>query len=126
FFASRSAIGESRAKDVRRSPARRLPSAAFAFLARKLLGLSFRDSQCGLKLVRASDFNRIAADLKPHGFCFDLALWLALRRAGVAVQEVPVRWTEQPGGHLSPLRHGPGLLRELLALRREHHSDIGL
>ena len=121
FFASRS-CGENRADEVRRDPARRLLAAGFAMAARNLLGFSFGDSQCGFKVVRASDFRRISPGLKPHGFCFDLALWLALRRACVSVREIPVRWEERPGGRLSLPRHGPGILGELWALRREHRT----
>jgi dolichyl-phosphate beta-glucosyltransferase len=121
FFASR-ASSEEPSKEVRREPVRRLLSAIFATIVRCLLGVRVRDSQCGFKIVSASDFRRISAELKPHGFCFDLSLWLALRRAGVTVQEKSVHWEEQPGGHLSLLRHGPGIFKELWALRREYRT----
>jgi len=107
---------------VRRTPLRILSAAAFTGVARLLLGVRIGDSQCGFKVVAASDFLRIENGLRPHGFCFDLALLLALRRSGVVVHEVPVAWDEQPHGHLSLRRHCWGILRALLALRREQRS----
>jgi dolichyl-phosphate beta-glucosyltransferase len=121
WFASRGPLEGSRAP-VRRTPLRKLSSRVFAGIVRLLLGVRFCDSQCGFKVIAAHDFRLIDAGLRPHGFCFDLALLLALRRHAIAVREVAVAWNEQPNGHLSLRRHGPGILRALLALRREERT----
>ncbi|MBC8011320.1 MAG: hypothetical protein H7067_14630, partial [Burkholderiales bacterium] len=121
WFASRAPLAGTSAP-VRRTPLRRLSAGVFAGIVRLLLGVRIGDSQCGFKVIAAADFRRIDAGLHPHGFCFDLALLLALRRHAIAVREVPVAWNEQPHGHLSLRRHGVGILRELIALRREERE----
>ncbi len=107
---------------VSRTPLRRLSAALFAAVTRLLIGVSAGDTQCGFKIVTASAYRRISADLRPHGFCLDLALLLALRRADITVRVEPIAWHEQPDGHLNLRRHGAGILRELLALRREERA----
>jgi dolichyl-phosphate beta-glucosyltransferase len=99
---------------------------------REVLGLLFRglrhllvlggirDTQCGFKLFRADAARALFAEAREDGFVYDVeVLWLA-RRRGIAVAEVPVRWSDDPRSQVAAvpasLSMFAGLLR--LALRR--------
>ncbi|HZP37030.1 MAG TPA: dolichyl-phosphate beta-glucosyltransferase [Methylomirabilota bacterium] len=90
----------------------------FNFLVRRVGAVGVADTQCGFKLFRGP----VAEDLFPRlgtdGFGFDVELLLLARRRGYRVTEVPVNWADQPGSKVSVLRHGPRMLREVLAARR--------
>ena len=70
---------------------RRLASALYHALCRRLLRLGVTDTQSGMKLIRA-DALRYAADrLLVKRFAFDLELLTVIREGGYALAEAPVR-----------------------------------
>jgi dolichyl-phosphate beta-glucosyltransferase len=95
----------------------------FAATARRLLGLSVRDTQCGFKMFRAEVGRELFAQVREPGYLFDLeVLWLAQRR-GLPVAELPIQWRETPGGHFHPVREAPRIFLDLWKLRRRLHRD---
>jgi dolichyl-phosphate beta-glucosyltransferase len=88
----------------------------FALAARRALRLSVRDPQCGFKMFRGDVGRRLFSMLREPGFLFDLELLLLADRLGYAVAEVPVCWSEVPGGHFHPWRALPKVLRGLWRL----------
>jgi len=88
----------------------------FAALARRLLRLPVRDTQCGFKMFRAGVARNIFAELRETGYLFDLeVLGLSVRR-GYKIVEVPIRWADVPGGHFRPLCQLPRILLDLVRL----------
>jgi len=103
-------------QEVARQTIRGLFGRLFAALARRLLRLPVRDTQCGFKMFRAGVARNIFAELRETGYLFDLeVLGLSVRR-GYKIVEVPIRWADVPGGHFRPLRQLPRILLELLRL----------
>ena len=96
---------------------RKVQSLAFRSATRVTLGLRHPDTQAGLKAFTAEVVERILPELTCDGFGFDCELLLALKRAGVAVAELPVRVRYEEG---STTGTGTGLrmLRELWGIRR--------
>ncbi len=109
----------STAHPVQRSTLRQLAGRSFSWLAGKSIGLKLRDSQCGLKIVSSTAFERINTQLQGCGFCFDLELLQALSEPtlGLELIECPVSWNAQPDGKFHALRHTPRMLGQLLKLR---------
>jgi glycosyltransferase involved in cell wall biosynthesis len=91
---------------------------AFGFLARRLLRLPFRDTQCGAKIFRREALHGVLEELELPGWTFDVELLLRLHRRGRRIAEVPItlRSSERPS-QLSFLRVAPRMFRELLLLR---------
>ncbi len=94
------------------------------FGLRKLSGLPFRDTQCGLKLFRAE----VACDIFPRqrldGFAFDIELVMLAMRRGFKVVEVPITWVHESGSKVSLVRDSLRMGRDTLrVLRRLKHSD---
>ena len=93
---------------IERTPLRDLEGRIFASLSSGILGLKFRDTQCGAKLFDSS----LAADVFGRPFisrwCFDVELFARLRdilgpsRMKREVCEVPLkRWTEVAGSKVT-------------------------
>lgn len=92
----------------------------FALLVRVLIGIRFKDTQCGAKVIPGAGYRRIAAGLQERGFVFDVELLLALELAGYSLQELAIPWREMPGGKVHPLRDAWGMLAGLLRIRRRY------
>jgi glycosyltransferase involved in cell wall biosynthesis len=118
---------------ARRPLARELTSAGFASSVRVLMGLPYRDTQCGAKVLRRD----VADDVLPHlgarDLLFDVDLLAAARERGWRVVEIPTVWIDQEGSRVSALRDsrrmGTSLVRlwarrRLRAARRPGWRDV--
>jgi hypothetical protein len=76
------------------------------------------DSQCGFKAFTAQAAGRLFDALSTPGFGFDVELLLLARATGFRIVEVPVNWADQAGSKVGVLRHGPGMLWQILRARR--------
>jgi dolichyl-phosphate beta-glucosyltransferase len=101
-----------------RSLLRGLAGRLFALLARRTLRLKVRDTQCGFKMFRGDAGRRLFALVRESGYLFDLELLALAQRLGYRIAEVPINWTEIPGGHISLARVLPRVLVGLPRLRR--------
>jgi dolichyl-phosphate beta-glucosyltransferase len=103
---------------ARRQPLPRDSMGRMFNLALRALGLtSFRDTQCGFKLVDGVLARRLAAEQRLDGFAFDVELLARAARYGVTIAEVPVRWYHMEASRVRPLRHGVQMLRDALRVR---------
>ena len=103
---------------TQRQPARRqLFGRIFNLLLRLVLGLQFKDTQCGFKA-----FTRHAAAVvfrlqNVERWGFDPELLYIAKHFGLRVVEVPVIWAHRAGTHIHPLRDGLRMFREVLRVR---------
>jgi glycosyltransferase involved in cell wall biosynthesis len=84
----------------RRSLARRLSSAGFAFGVRKLFRLPYTDTQCGAKVLRSDVVEGCVPFISSRDFLFDVDLLLVARRLGFNIVEIPTIWIDQDGSKL--------------------------
>lgn len=115
LFASR--MGQF-GRRVHRQWQRRLIGHVFGSLVSTLLHISIHDSQCGLKLAPRSAYERIAPNLRIHGFAFDVELLAALHDDGTPFREVPIEWFETPGGHVHLIRDSYRMARDVWRVRQ--------
>jgi dolichyl-phosphate beta-glucosyltransferase len=114
LFASRmKMLGRS----VHRQFKRHLLGRIYATLVSELLGIPVYDSQCGLKIIPAAAYQRIASRLVIHGFAFDVDLMTNLLDSGTPVLEIPIDWHEEPGGKVRLLRDSWFMARDVLRIR---------
>ncbi len=104
--------------DRRRHPFRALVGWAFAAVARRLLKLSIRDTQCGFKMFRGDAGREIFSQVREARYLFDLEVLVLADRLGLKTVEVPVQWREIPGGHFHIATELPRTCVELWRLRR--------
>lgn len=99
------------------SPWRGFFHRGFLMTAQLLLDFSCEDPQCGAKVLRGADYRRIAGELRENGLAFDSELLCALKYSGATWAEIPVNWTEKPGGKVRPLRDAFSMFAALLRIR---------
>jgi dolichyl-phosphate beta-glucosyltransferase len=89
----------------------------FNLALRMVLGLNFKDTQCGFKAFT----DRAAAAIFPlqriERWGFDAELLFLAKRLGFRAVEVPVKWAHSPGTRLNPLRDGIRMFGETLQVR---------
>jgi dolichyl-phosphate beta-glucosyltransferase len=112
------AIGSRPAGWATGPPARRLASRLFNRAIQALLGLPFRDTQCGLKGFRRQAARELFGRARLDGFAFDVEVLFLARRFGLAVNEVPVRAEERDGSKVQLAIDALGMLADVLRVRR--------
>ncbi len=75
------------------------------------------DSQCGFKAFTAAAAGRLFEPHATRGFGFDVELLLRARATGCRLVEVPVTWADRPESKFGVLRHGPGMLWQIVRAR---------
>ncbi len=93
-------------------------------IARRVLAIDCRDTQCGLKAFRSDAARTLLEAGTIDGFAFDIELLYLAERHGYRLREVPVEadYRKAPGGRrASTVGIGSGLavLRDILRIRRQ-------
>ena len=101
----------------RQSLLRQFYGRIFNLALRVLLGLNFKDTQCGFKAFTHHAAMAIFPLQRIERWGFDPELLYLARRAGLRVQEVPVAWAHVEGTRISPLRDGIRMFGEVLKIR---------
>lgn len=83
-----------------------------------ILGLKAEDPQCGLKVLKGSDYRAIQGELEEVGLAFDSELLAALHHSGATWIELPISWIEKGDGKVRPARDAWPMLAALLRVRR--------
>jgi glycosyltransferase involved in cell wall biosynthesis len=112
---------------ARRPLSREITSAGFASSVRMLMGLPYRDTQCGAKVLRRDVVSDVLPRLAARDLLFDVDLLAAARERGHRVVEVPTVWIDQEGSRVSTVadsrRMGASLLRLWMRRRiRQRHG----
>jgi dolichyl-phosphate beta-glucosyltransferase len=103
---------------IRRQPLyRRLFGRIFNLALRLVLGLQFKDTQCGFKAFTRRSAQAIFPQQKIERWGFDPELLYLARKFGFTVSEVPVAWSHREGTRIHPLRDGIRMFGELLRVR---------
>ena len=104
---------------IERTPFRYMEGKFFAALSSAVLGLKFRDTQCGAKLFEKEIALRIFAEPLISRWCFDVELFARIRdlmgHAEVkrVVYEVPLqKWKEIPGSKMD-IKGSMGMILDL-------------
>jgi glycosyltransferase involved in cell wall biosynthesis len=104
---------------IRRQPLyRRIFGRIFNLALRIILGLQFKDTQCGFKAFTRRSAQTIFPLQKIERWGFDPELLYLSKKFGFTISEVPVAWSHREGTRLHPLRDGVRMFGELLRIRR--------
>lgn len=90
---------------------------AWNFLTRSLLFLPLKDTQCGAKFFRSSVVRPLLATVTLTNRAFDVDFLYHVRKAGVPIREVPVRWTHDPDSRMPIARAIPVMFLSILGVR---------
>jgi len=89
----------------------------FNLALRVVLGLKFKDTQCGFKAFRRSAAMQLFPSQQIERWGFDPELLYLAKRYGIQVAEVPVAWSHREGTRINPLRDGIRMLGEMFVIR---------
>jgi dolichyl-phosphate beta-glucosyltransferase len=103
---------------VRRQPLyRQLFGRMFNLALRAILGLDFKDTQCGFKAFTRSAARSVFPLQKIERWGFDPELLYLARKQRLKIQEIPVAWSHREGTRINPFVDGMRMLGELLTIR---------
>jgi glycosyltransferase involved in cell wall biosynthesis len=97
--------------------ARRRLGDGFAWLARRLLEAELYDYQCGAKALTRETWTAVRHHLYEPGFAWDVELVAVAGALDCRIEEVPVRWEDQPGSTVDPVKASVEMARSLLISR---------
>jgi dolichyl-phosphate beta-glucosyltransferase len=97
---------------------RELGGRCFNAFLRRTTGITFRDTQCGLKLFRAEVAAEIFRHQRLDGFAFDAELVVLAVRLGFDIKELPVTWSHDPASKVSMVRDSMAMSRDILRIVR--------
>src|SRR6266404_5767127 len=95
----------------------------FNLIVRLATGLPFWDTQCGFKAFRMGSCRPIIEAARIDGFGFDVELLFLAQRAGLKLEEIPVRWNHFEGSKVRFVHDSLRMLCEIIALRS--HLNAG-
>ncbi len=101
----------------RQSLLRQIYGRIFNLALKVLLGLNFKDTQCGFKAFRRPAAQAIFPHQKIERWGFDPEVLYLARRSNLKVKEVPVVWSHSGGTRIRPLRDGIRMFGEVLKIR---------
>lgn len=86
---------------VHQSVFREMSGRVFNLAMRLVTGLSYRDTQCGFKLLSAAVARAVAARQRIEGFGFDVEILYIAKKHGFRIVEIPVHWNNVEGTKVS-------------------------
>jgi dolichyl-phosphate beta-glucosyltransferase len=89
----------------------------FNLLVRMVAIRGICDTQCGFKAFRGDAIRPMLPHLVVDGFAFDVEILLLARKRGMRIEQIPVRWRDDPNTRVSAIRDSSRMLMELLAIR---------
>ena len=102
---------------VTRSFLRNLLSHGYNSLLRCILGVHFKDAQCGFKAATASFARDIVPRIKASGWFFDTEMLVLAEKNNYRIREIPVQWIEDPRSSVHILSTISEQLRGICRLR---------
>ena len=100
-----------------RSPLREFVSRGYSLLFRTMFFTGFRDAQCGFKAISRQAAQDLLPLVRDTTWFFDTELLLLAEKNGYSIDEIPVRWTDDPDSRVRIVRTAWGDFKGLLRLR---------
>jgi dolichyl-phosphate beta-glucosyltransferase len=101
----------------RQSVLRQVLGRVFNLVLRIVLGLDFKDTQCGFKAFRRAAAITVFPLQRIEGWGFDPEILFLAQKSGFRIEEVPVRWGHDTRTRINPLVDGIRMVSEMLRIR---------
>ena len=96
---------------------RRFFGRCFNWVTRTIMGLPFKDTQCGFKAFKRPAAQIIFRLQRIERWGFDPEILFIARKLGYEVREVPVTWGHDERSRMSYLKDGMKMLEEMAVIR---------
>ena len=114
-FGSRWLLAETQTQ--RQSLLRQFVGRAYNLLLRMVLGLPYKDTQCGFKACTRRAAEVMFTRQQIEGWGFDPELLFIARKFGLRLTEVAVEWANDDRSKINPIVDGVKMFCELLTIR---------
>ena len=106
--------------EIKRSFKRELLSRGYNLLVRAILGVNYKDSQCGFKAVTREIVNKVVPEIKDNAWFFDSELLFRAHKKGYKIKEIPVKWIEDEDSRVRIVSTVSNYLKSIAVLRLEY------
>jgi len=89
-------------------------------LVRLLMGVNFRDFQCGAKLFKRQVLEKIVPEITMKDWAFDVEVLYLSKKYGFSLKEIPTVWYDQTGSKFDIIKAGSRMLSSIVKLRWKH------
>jgi glycosyltransferase involved in cell wall biosynthesis len=89
----------------------------FNLLLRLILGLKYKDTQCGFKAFTRPAARLLFSAQRVQRWAFDPELLFLANKFELKVREVPVEWAHDQESRISPVKDGIKMFGEILSVR---------
>ena len=96
---------------------RRFFGRCFNWVTRTVMGLPFKDTQCGFKAFKRTTAQVVFRLQRIERWGFDPEILFIARKLGYTIREVPVTWGHDERSRMSYLKDGMKMLEEIAAIR---------
>lgn len=93
-------------------------------LIKIMIGLNFKDTQCGFKVLKSEVAREIAKRLTINRWGFDIELLAIAKKLNYSIKEVPVSWLDQSGSRLRAGRAAWQTLGDLVKIKKNLVSGV--
>jgi len=101
----------------KQSALRRLASRIFNTLVKLLFFMSYQDTQCGAKVFRARELEKIVSEIYITQWAFDVNLLYLYKRHNLKVLEFPTVWVDRDFSSLDTIRASIKMFSGIVRLR---------
>jgi glycosyltransferase involved in cell wall biosynthesis len=108
---------QSDLQTVRQSILRQVLGRAFNLALKIVLGLSFKDTQCGFKALKLQAARDIFGRQVIRRWGFDPEILFLARRLGYKTEEIPVAWGHDDRSKINPMSDGMNMVLDLFRIR---------
>ena len=106
--------------EIKRSFKRELLSRGYNVLVRLILGVNYKDSQCGFKAVKREIVNDVVPEVRDNNWFFDSELLFRAHMKGYKIKEIPVKWIEDEDSRVRIFSTVTNYLKSIAILRLEY------
>ena len=100
-----------------RSLRRGFISRSYSLMFRLLFLVSFKDAQCGFKVMSKSSLDKVLPHVKDPGWFFDTELLILSEKSQYKICEIPVIWTDDPDSKVNVMKTAWEDIKGLFRLR---------
>ncbi len=106
--------------EIKRSLKREILSRGYNVLVRLILGVNYKDSQCGFKAVKREIVNDVVPEVRDNNWFFDSELLFRAHMKGYKIKEIPVKWIEDEDSRVRIFSTVTNYIKSIAVLRLEY------
>ena len=89
----------------------------FNFLIRLILGLKYKDTQCGFKLYDKSKLNSIISYCKVDRFCSDVEIIYLAKLNNIQIYEQGITWIDEKKSSVKLISDPINMFKDLIKIK---------